>query len=106
MKFFTLIFFVYILALSILPCGDQRDCNQTEQSSVTTAVANHEKHSHKQETCTPFCICTCCGSVFSTLHYFANLSLFVPIFSNQLPVYQNDFAREIYFNIWQPPKIS
>jgi len=105
MKFFTLIFSVYILALSILPCGDQRDCNQSEQTAIT-ATTDHENHNHEQETCTPFCICACCGSVFSNLYYPATLSLFVPTSSKNLPVYQNAFVREIYFNIWQPPKIS
>ena len=60
MRFLTIILSVYILVLSLAPCGDDIDCskhanNKTEQTSDT--------HDHKSENCSPFCICACCGHI-------------------------------------------
>lgn len=60
MKFFALIFNIYLLALAFFPCADVDSCVETNDISI--AANNTNKEDHKEtENCTPFCICTCCA---------------------------------------------
>ncbi len=103
-KFFTVIFSVYILVLSLSPCIDDDDCikhnnNKTEQT--------HNKQDNKTENCSPFCICSCCAHIISVFSEKTevcklNLVLFTKILINR----NETFISEPYFSIWHPPQIS
>lgn len=102
-KFFTVIFSIYILLLSIAPCGDSIECderNQTEKS--------HNDHKHENENCTPFCICACCGQpVTSKINYPAVQTVSKPdIFNKNIAINDQTFNSQFSASIWQPPKIS
>lgn len=61
MKFFTLLFNIYLLALSFFPCADVDSC-EDDSIHVSVATNNPNKEDHKEsEDCTPFCICACCA---------------------------------------------
>ena len=103
MKFFTIIFSIYILVLSLAPCSDSVECdegNKTEQS--------HNNHKHENENCTPFCICACCGQpVASNINYPVAQTVSKPeIFNKSISIYNQTFISQFNANIWQPPKIS
>ena len=60
MKLFTLLFNIYLLALSFFPCADVESCVKTNDTFI--AVIEKSKEDHKDpENCTPFCICACCA---------------------------------------------
>jgi hypothetical protein len=94
---------MYILVLSLAPCSDSVECdegNKTEQS--------HNNHKHENESCTPFCICACCGQhAFSKFNYPAEQSILKPEnLCNSKAIYTQTFISQFSASIWQPPKIS
>jgi hypothetical protein len=99
MKFLTLIFTLYMLTLSCVPCICEDICanNKTEQS--------HSKDK-QDKGCASFCSCSCCHSTP------ANIKLLLPIKAN--PEFSKSkfiLADQQYIsyqchNIWQPPKLS
>lgn len=107
MKFFTVIFSIYILALSVMPCSDAyNDCKDN-----TEFADNSQSHNHKSDTndfCSPFCTCTCCS--VSANPNFAPFSIEVKklVAVSKLSFQNREFflASNFYGNIWQPPKIS
>ena len=104
MKFFTIILSIYILVLSLSPCGDVVDC---KDHANTKTEHTGDKHDHKTENCSPFCICACCGQVFSTASHNTDINSFSYTLSEKtLTKYRESFISTHYNNIWQPPKIS
>jgi len=94
---------MYILVLSLSPCGDNVECdksNKTEQSQ--------NSHKHKKDNCTPFCICACCGQlVASKINYPVAQTILRPENLNKsIAIYNQTFISKFSDTIWQPPKIS
>lgn len=102
MKWIYCILSLYILALSLAPCGDSEDCKENMQMIV---AEDHSDHEHQSENCSPFCTCNCCSvqvvpaktNVFSLVLNFQNHngSQFIP-----------SMLQEIPLSIWQPPQIG
>lgn len=107
MKFFTVIFSIYILALSVLPCSDAyNDCNSN--TALTENSQNHDHNTDLNDICSPFCTCTCCS--ISANPKFTPFSIkiakVVAVSLLKFPNREFSFASNFYGNIWQPPKIS
>lgn len=69
MKLFCHFFALYLLALACVPCNDgehehQDDGDQTS-IEMTGGEADHS-HSDCADYCSPFCQCSCCGTVTIT----------------------------------------
>ncbi len=105
MKSFWLIFSFYIIILSVLPCTDKEECNEPNQTTISTNT-EHQNHDHETEHCSPFCTCSCCAA-----------SVFFPAFSKvyatkvvfqtkQYPLYHIAFKTEVSSNIWQPARLA
>lgn len=109
MKFFSVIFALYILILSCLPCGDTHDCKVLDNGKETFAQIDHHDHREDTESCSPFCTCACCSStVVFSFQYPVSITDYTSSFFPQCKriIIENDaFASNIYGNIWQPPKI-
>jgi hypothetical protein len=109
-KFFVLLFSAYLLALNVLPCSDlaQHAANQEIEHLIVDQDSSSHDHNHGDEadSCSPFCICACCGVItgfeLSPIQLpSSNLNL-VEYFA----LYQDDaHSNELLF-IWKPPKIS
>ena len=103
-KLLTFLFAVYMLCLSCIPCNDK-----DESFSGIAANALHEKKNHaEKESCTPLCICSCCGqtSVISP-----SVEKFIVEQTSILQLkrfsYNSLFLPSQYLeSIWQPPKVS
>ncbi|WP_460474266.1 DUF6660 family protein [Emticicia fontis] len=110
MKILQFILSMYILTLSFLPCGDVEDCNEVGNVPVIFSQSSHSEHQDDAEFCSPFCICTCCGTNISyNFHIPFLASEDQPyVFTQNLRVaYKNDSSLSNFFgNIWQPPKLS
>lgn len=104
-KLFSLLFAVYFLGLALMPCGDEHGCNQ---STINANINDNDQknHDHESSSCSPFCFCSCCGSVYT----YNSLPIYIPILkvtlSGDVCEYKNGYIQPIYYNIWQPPKIS
>ncbi|MGQ0829054.1 MAG: DUF6660 family protein [Bacteroidota bacterium] len=115
MKYFWSIFSIYIFILSTVPCGDGRECNETECTQETacndsacageTASGETEKDC-RDETCSPFCGCVCCGSVVSNINSFSSTTAFNQTIEKNSFSYKSQFISQFTANIWQPPKLS
>lgn len=91
-----------------MPCADM-EVNSATHTQKEFA-SNHEKHSHDKEKdlCSPFCICSCCGSQMAS--YSQPIIIDFPIrlegIKTQLPTYKSIFSSNFYGSIWQPPQIA
>jgi len=105
MKLFTSFIALYMVLLSIAPCGDKLDRKVVYNQLSSIPITDHNsEESHPIEACTPFCSCNCC-------------SISMLKSSNIFPTKINEEHRDInidYSNarlpltahsIWQPPKL-
>lgn len=100
MKFLYFIFALYTLSLAFMPCGDVRDCDDVAQHDLT---GQHEDE-HEEETCAPFCICACCGTITSLPHpvYF---TIIKAEFATPVASFISGQPLEVSSSIWQPPQL-
>jgi hypothetical protein len=110
MKIFSVIFSLYIILLACLPCGDASDCTKvTDTNQFSFYQTEHSGHTDDAETCSPFCICACCGTNIAFSFQFPVVApdaecSFRP--EKATIAYQNEaWISNFYGNIWQPPKI-
>jgi hypothetical protein len=62
MKIFVILFSIYFLALSVMPCTDACDINISNSSkSEFTKISNDQTNC--KDVCSPFCSCACCHTV-------------------------------------------
>lgn len=91
-----------------MPCSDAITC-QEEIVRTSSSTLNHDHSEDEDDVCSPFCVCSCCGSytfLFTPYNIFhiekiakANTPIFVSF-------YHSDFISSYYYSFWQPPKIS
>lgn len=107
MRLFVFIFSTYLLALSIMPCTDMQ--NGQDDRSSHQLEQTRDNHSDSSDLCSPFCLCSCCGTVSENLLQFEAFD-FSKAKTNatlQLTSYYNPyFIAGFYGNIWQPPKVN
>lgn len=104
MRYFTFTLSLYILVLSLVPCGDINDCNNPE--NIITVNFDHNGHKHESESCSPFCICSCCGTSILNLIEFIEYRQITQGYSQKISTFIPTFIPAVYLKIWQPPKIS
>lgn len=87
-----------------MPCGDKEDCH--EKAKLELTADDHSDHEHESEQCSPFCICSCCGT-YSQISSIYELEVKInnTISDRALP-YVTDHISEISLSIWQPPKLG
>jgi hypothetical protein len=102
MKLLHIFLSIYILALSSLACTD---ADVSHVSSVSEISAAQSSDSHEDETCSPFCICACCGSVAVHFSEKAPVKHQEFIFNRYFLSQESDVI-DISFSVWQPPKIA
>lgn len=99
-----LIFPLFIIFLSVLPCSDKMAIDNTIGSFISTADdAHNDDETHM---CSPFCTCSCCSaqirivSVFeiNTLEFAHNTKVVTP--------YAEKSSVDNSRGIWQPPKVA
>ena len=107
MKVFTFLMAIYILVLSLVPCGDMHnDCNDT--TTKTELSQNHDHQQDKDDNCSPLCTCSCCSASIVALD-FKQVQLKKPAefsITQKLSIRNFSFVSNFYGNIWQPPKIN
>jgi hypothetical protein len=103
MKLFHVFLSIYILVLSSLSCTDVDDISSKK---ITTEISTGQSSNpHEDETCSPFCICACCGSM--AVHFSEkNPANTVAIVFNKYFLSQENEVIDISSPVWQPPKIA
>jgi len=113
MKIAIHIFTIYMLALSLVPCGDggggiveiAKHFFEVEHSHIT----DHDQHSNNcgDDNCSPFCICSCCSS---GIDYPVKLPLQIKrpilIVDSNPSFAPNNIAFSFNSAIWHPPTLS
>lgn len=106
MKYFWLIFSIFLLSLSVYPCSDNDECEKAKRE--VSKVHNHEKQHQDTEHCTPFCTCSHCpaSAFFQQLSTVSFLKKQIAFEHKPENKYTFIFTEEISIKIWQPPKIA
>lgn len=108
MKYFWFLFSIFILALTVMPCSENEECETFIKTKISQN--NHqEEHKHKAEQCIPFCTCSHCpGSAFyqSSIFYTFKNKIKFSDKKEQLSFYSFIYNKKIANKIWQPPKFS
>jgi len=105
-KFFTVIFSFYFLAISVLPCGDKKDCKNNATDQISLEISDHSEHEEDTEHCSPFCLCACCGTSY-TNHSWSNVPDGFDLICNQAFLcYKSSLISEVFFSVWQPPNLN
>lgn len=104
MKFIAILLSVYTIFLTCLTCADSQ-VNDTSQCSISKSETSDN---HEADTCSPFCICNCCGSqVISQIGdtYFC-FTQFLFVSDKSISKATKVFISGFFGSFWQPPKIS
>ncbi|HEY8401156.1 MAG TPA: DUF6660 family protein [Cytophagaceae bacterium] len=103
MRFLHIILSLYIVFLFILPCTDgaEKDAHITFSQALE---GNHE-HDH-EDTCSPFCVCNCCGPVVLFQFQGVNAEITPLPFTKHNEFYSYKETPSVYLPIWQPPKLN
>ncbi|MFZ6011664.1 MAG: DUF6660 family protein [Bacteroidota bacterium] len=106
MKVIRFIFALYVLFLAVYPCSDSNTCVDEQKAGVALIASDDHAHtSNEQDSCTPFCICSCCAAHIQ-LHKAADISFALLIHNTQLTtLYQEKPLLNTSNSIWQPPRI-
>ncbi|MBC7426507.1 MAG: hypothetical protein H7321_08220 [Bacteroidia bacterium] len=105
-KAFIILFSLYILTLSVWTCSDS-DNECMKDADKTELASTHTHHNDSDDTCSPFCTCTCCGQII-TINYFSSAIKNITTYSTsvKMQVYTESFISLYEGKIWQPPKLS
>ncbi|RKE57277.1 DUF6660 family protein [Sphingobacterium detergens] len=104
MKWIATLLLVVIFALFMVPCGDT-SINSSRFGSTENDIV-HDHNSNQDDMCTPFCYCSCCGSLALNTQFVPHKYSILPIlFFSQRKVKETPSFFTAYLNsIWQPPK--
>ncbi|MBC7510932.1 MAG: hypothetical protein H7320_19635 [Ferruginibacter sp.] len=96
---------IYLLVLSCIPCADGQDYNAKAGQKII-ANTNHKDQQSTNETCTPFCNCSCCpaSAFYQDIPVLSSIS--VSFSELKAVLYDDDFISYNLHSIWQPPKIG
>ncbi len=97
------------MVLTLIPCSDHLFESPSESHTHLTSeqhTQHHEDHDCSQDTCTPFCTCSCCGIALnsvdlSLLQLETPFAAYKPI---QLVEKNYSLISQYLENIWQPPQ--
>ena len=105
MKIITLLFSIYIIVLSCIPCEEAEINIGNKTASYLTETNSPSDHQH-EDACSPFCICNCCHcSGFYKLNDHTKITLFIKtIIEKQTTEYTSSLFSNFQNSIWQPPK--
>lgn len=104
---FTQIFALYLLALACVPCNDGEHEHQDEGALASIEMTGGEaEHSHSDcaDYCSPFCQCSCCGTVTITPEVDGlPMSLPVLVYSTTDFIFQSPITSAHHQALDRPP---
>jgi len=113
MKIVIRIFTIYMFALSLAPCGDNGngivEITKNFFGIEHQHTSDHDQHSNGcgDDTCTPFCVCSCCSTALNVPSPPTLLIKYLPPTpTNQPSLYSNIIPSPFIHSIWHPPIFS
>lgn len=107
MKLITILFSIYIITLSCLPCAD---AGVTVGKEIASLHTDTKSPSDKQleDVCSPFCICNCChcSGFYKSNDYIKRALTINTFIEKQTTEYTSTLFSNFQNSIWQPPQIS
>ena len=101
MRSIAVILSMFILGLSMVPCADS--VGNDDSILVSASQANHD-HEADFDLCSPFCLCQCCQSHFTTyFSFYANLVVFPQTILET--GYSDQMTDGFQMSVLQPPKV-
>jgi hypothetical protein len=104
MRFLILLFNLYLLVLPCLPCGDVDECVKENKKSNLLQKEHNPKDGHTEDTCTPFCHCSCCTSLVTFLAHTTEKHKIKFLIKKNYNLESTQYATNSGSAIWQPPK--
>lgn len=94
-----------------MPCSDITPVEthgDFEHVSEHQTADTHQGHHHEdhEDTCSPFCICACCGINYDYQDIHLELPKIAFKFSSKAPSFTSNFYSNEFLFIWKPPKIA
>lgn len=104
MKWFSIILSLYFITLLCIPCHDSINVHVDNENALESAAHDHTEH---QDTCSPFCTCSCCGISVSiaALPNYSNTSVAKPNSVEKIIFENTNLITQYLESIWQPPKV-
>ncbi|MBP8849838.1 MAG: hypothetical protein KBG80_04705 [Breznakibacter sp.] len=98
----ALIFSLYILALTALPCVDVHKDEAETKIELSDTAHNHH---NENDLCSPFCTCDCCVS--PVLHIYTSIQISINVIAPHIyQEYQSALNSALFVTIWQPPQLA
>ncbi len=107
MKIINFILSIYLIFLSCIPCTDTKE--DIAVNSTHEYATNHENHPHEtnDDSCSPFCICNCCGQTI--INYHPVIVYDFPVQLQEIKTFNSNYNSSLVTlfsgSIWQPPQI-
>lgn len=106
MKIVNYIFSIYLIMLSCLPCADMEIGSPMDSSKEITSKNENHSHDKDNDTCSPFCVCNCCGSQGFVSNIPCDFLSFKNSIDTRIPEYKSTITCNYFGSIWQPPQIN
>ena len=101
-----IIFALYIVILTTLPCVDIEEYCHLNTGSVSLCPLNSHSQEHSDtDCCSPFCVCNCC-QVNVVTQGMVILQEPCRICMNTLHAINSGDIQEVPLPFWQPPKVA
>lgn len=94
-----------MLCMSFLPCEDGHERLSGTQVKISDNK-DDKKHQHESEACSPFCVCSCCSTSAFFFHFNKTQTTKIAFQSVKYPLHNVSLSTDVYYSIWQPPKLS
>ena len=101
------------MSLTLMPCGDLAKYGAHNHEEIGINIdfdhASHQPdndHRDEADTCSPFCICACCGVVYNFEFNAVLLPELAVQMDKKFPSYASNLNSNDFIYIWKPPKIS
>src|SRR5690606_30090548 len=95
---------IYLLGLTLAPCGDSTSIHDLNQDPVAVQLDSSHGHGHSGDQCSPFCQCHCCH--VHVVHFNSDPNqIIIPQTSSLQSPHFDRHTLDITLSILQPPKV-
>jgi hypothetical protein len=99
MKIIPFILALLVSIMAVMPCSD----GINEHNHDSTEITQHDHTDNGDDECSPFCVCICCGQLFTLQELDLN-SFAKPIFNKAIKfLYTSDYSTGYLSSTWHPP---
>lgn len=97
---------VYIVFLLTQPCADVFAMHAERETRPVMQAVTLDECEESGETCSPFCVCSCCSVPASYQHFSVSkeTQTMMAVSPTSNFDYTNPFTASFNASVWQPPK--